>query len=415
MKYDLVIVGAGPAGLMAAIRASELKARVLIIEKNKRPGIKLLTTGGGRCNFTNYITDSKTLAAEYEPNKQFLISSFLNFGVSETINFFEENGLKSKTEANGRVFPISGKADDVLNVLLGRIKNQRVEIRAGVAVKEIKSANNQITKLILDNGEEISGKNFILCTGGKSYPATGSSGDAYTWLRQLGHNIIKPRPALAPIHTREKFVKDLEGLSLNNIELKLFSNGKKIAQTNGDIIFTQNGLSGPAALNLSRFINFSYDPKYILELDLFPDKSNGELDIYLQSIFHGGNKLFKNVLEKITRPKMAPVLISLLKVNSDKQANSITKDEKTQLINLLKKLSFSVLSVGDFNQAMVTAGGVDLKEINPKTMQSKLISNLYLAGEIIDLSGPSGGFNLQLSWSTGYLAGESSVDKNIHS
>jgi len=413
MKYNLVIIGAGPAGLMAASRALELGAKVIILEKNKRPGIKLLVTGGGRGNITNNINDPKTLAAGYTPNGRFLISAFSRFGASEFINFIEREGVKTKEENNGRIFPISNKATDVLNALIGYIKKYQGEIKTEAKVNAIINADNKISKIILESGEEIIADNYLIATGGKSYPATGSTGDAYHWLKELGHNIILPRPALAPLFVKEKFIKDLEGLSLENISLNLFYDHKKIKTINGAIIFTRNGLSGPAALDVSRYIDLNSGHKYQIELDFFPEKSDKEFEEYLQKSFHSGHKLFKNVLEKIVPPKLAPVIISLLKIKAEKQSNSVTKEERKILVKILKHFPLSINGLGNFEQAMVTAGGIDLKEVDPKTMHSKLIKNLFLAGEILDLTGPTGGYNLQLCWSTGYIAGEAAVDKNI--
>lgn len=415
MIYDLAIIGAGPAGLMAAISALGLGAKVIILEKNKRAGTKLLLSGGGRCNFTNHIIDPKLMASLYLPNKQFLISTFSKFGVEETINFFRFQGLETKTEANGRVFPKSDRALDVLNILLKTIKLQGGELRINSSVTKIEMNKKAISKIILVSGEEIVAKNYLISTGGKSYPATGTTGDAYQWLRKIGHTVITPRPALAPLFFKEKIVKELEGLSLSNINLSLFENQKKVSEFQGDIIFTSRGISGPAALSLSRSINLNANNKYRVELNSFPEKSNQELESELQKRFHNGNKLFKTILESITSPKFTPVLMSLLEINIDRLANSINKVEKNKLVNLLSRFPFTISSLGSFEQAMVTAGGVDLKEIDPKTMKSKLISNLYLAGEIIDLTGPSGGFNLQLCWSTGHTAGQAAVDKNIDS
>ncbi len=415
MVYDLAIIGGGPAGLMAAARATELGAKVIIIEKNKRAGKKLLLSGGGRCNFTNNIIDAKLMAATYVPNKQFLISALSKFGVEETINYFENKGIKTKIEARGRVFPKSDQALDVLNTLLKTIDLQGGEIKNDKNVIRIENNKQTIKKVILADGEEIIAKNYLLASGGKSYPATGSDGEAYAWLKKMGHKIITPRPALVALNIKEKIIRDLEGLSLPNIELILYENEKKLSELQGDIIFTARGISGPAALNISQFIDLNSGNKYRIELNCFPDRSTQDLSLDLQNKFHSGHKLFKTILENITSAKFTSILISLLKININRQANSITKEEKNQLITLLTKFPLTINGLGSFDQAMVTAGGVDLKEIDPKTMRSKIISNLYFAGEIIDLTGPTGGFNLQLCWSTGYVAGESSVDKNIHS
>ena len=413
MKYDLAIIGGGPAGLMAACRAGELGAKVIVLEKNKKPGIKLLITGGGRANLTNIDNDPKDLSGRYMPNGRFLISAFNHFGPPEVIIFFNSIGVATKVENNGRVFPQSDRAADVLEALIKKIKTSGGEIRTGATVKTIVNTADQIKRLILDNGEEIIAENYLLATGGKSYPATGSDGSAYSWLKQLGHTIIKPRPALTPLYVREDFIKNLEGLSLGNITINIFNGPKKIAGVRGDIIFTSSGLSGPAALDASRFIDLESNGKFRLEIGLWPDATEKELNDGLQKMFHGGNKLLKNILEKMIAPRLASALMAQIEISSERLANSVTREERIRLVALLKGMPLSINGLGNFDQAMVTAGGVNLKEVDPKTLRSRLISNLYLAGEILDLTGPTGGFNLQLCWSTGYRAGESAIDKNI--
>jgi len=413
MKYNLAIIGGGPAGLMAACRASEAGATVIILEKNKRPGIKLLATGGGRCNFTNINREPKPLAACYVPNGHFLISAFTRFGPRETIDFFEKNGVTTKTENNGRVFPASDRALDILNVLTKKNKKSGTLIRTNTTVKDIIVSAGKIKKILLNNGEEIIAENYLLATGGKSYPLTGSDGVAYAWLKKLGHTIIEPRPALTPLYSTEQFIKALEGLSLSDIAVRLFKNKKQIKTTRGDLIFTGTGLSGPVIFDTSRFIDWDQQNNFSLELDYFPDKTEKTLIEELQKIFHGGHKLFKNILDKLVAPKLVPVLMALLEIPPVQPANTITREKKIKLAMFLKKFPISISGWGDFDRAMTTAGGVDVKEIDPKTMCSKLISNLYLAGEILDLVGPTGGYNLQLCWSTGYIAGESAVQSQV--
>jgi len=413
MKYNLAIIGGGPAGLMAACCASEAGATVIILEKNKKPGIKLLATGGGRCNFTNINREPKSLAACYAPNGHFLISAFTRFGPRETIDFFEKNGITTKIENNGRVFPVSDRASDILNALTEKIKKLESIIRTEATVKDIISSAGKIKKLVLNNGEEIIADNYLIATGGKSYPLTGSDGAAYAWLEKLGHTIIKPRPALTPLYSEEKFIKALEGLSLSDITVSLFKNQKKINTTRGDLIFTSAGLSGPAIFDTSRFIDFVQQNNFSLELDHYPDKTEQELTEELQKIFHSGHKLFKNILDKLVAPKLAPVLMALLAIPPTQPANTIAREKKIKLAMFLKKFPVPISGLGDFDRAMTTAGGVDLQEIDPKTMRSKFISNLYLAGEILDLVGPTGGYSLQLCWSTGYIAGESAAQLQI--
>lgn len=405
MTADIIIIGGGPAGLIAACRASELGAKVVLLEKNKQPGLKLLITGGGRCNITNYLEDYKELANYYGQNGRFLLSAFSKFGAIETINFFEEKGIKTKVEENKRVFPVSDKARDVLEVLSKHILKNKGEIKTSATVKKIVVKDNLIKKVILTNGEELSAKNYILATGGKSYPLTGSTGDGYHWLKIFGHNIIKPRPGLTPIVIKDFFIKNLEGLSLSGIKLSLFENDKKIISVNGDIIFTARGVSGPAVLHLSNYLGKTNN--HYLLIDLFSEIKEVDLDKNLQELFKThGKKDFQNVLLTLIRPKMLPVIIKLGNFQKNKKVSLISKDERKVLVNLLKNFKLNILNIESFDKAMVTIGGLDLREVDPKTMHSKLISNLFIAGELLDLNGPTGGYNLQICWSTGYVAGE---------
>ncbi len=409
MNKDIIIIGGGPAGLMAACRASELGAKVVVLEKNKQTGIKLLTTGGGRCNITNFIENYKDLANCYGKNGRFLLSAYSKFGVTELLNFFKERGIDTKLEKNNQIFPVSDKARDVLNSLTNFIIKNKGEIKTEANVKKIVIKNKKIEKIILNNGEEMSAKNYIIATGGRSYPLTGSTGDAYAWLKNFGHKITKLQPGLAPISLKDFFVKDLEGLSLSGVKLNLIEDNNKLITISGDIIFTANGISGPAALNLSSHIKAGSNS--LVEIDFFPEQSELELDKNLQNLFSSkGQKDFKNILSELLKPKLSPVIIKLGNFDETKKANSITKDERKALLKLLKHFSLNILKVASYDKAMITVGGLDIKEVDPKTMQSKIISNLYLAGELLDLNGPTGGYNLQMCWSTGYVAGESALN-----
>lgn len=408
MIYDIAIIGAGPAGLMAAIRAGELGVKVILIEKNKRPGLKLLTTGGGRCNITNAISDSKEMAAKYGDNGKFIISALSKFGSNEVIEFFNDQGVATKLEKDNQIFPISDRASEVLNALIDKVKSTGGKILTEVTVNHLVSDGLKIVKIALNNGEEIEATNYIIATGGRSYPNTGSTGDAYDWLKELGHNIIFPRPALSPIIVKDKLVKKLEGLSLSDVTLSLYNDDKKVLSLNGDIIFTSTGVSGPAAMDLSRHI--SGTEKLNLKIDFLPNYTKDELDEYLRDIFtRGGNKLFKNSLGDLLPPKLQANLGDILGISPSKTTSVINREERLSLVNFLKNLNLKVQSVGGFDKAYITKGGVALNEVNPKNMQSKIISNLFLAGEVLDLDGPSGGYNLQICWSTGYVAGEGAV------
>lgn len=410
MIYDAVIIGGGPAGLMAAGRAGERGAGVLLLEKNNSLGLKLLATGHGRSNITNLLADKKETMGVYGKNHKFLFSAFNKFSVEDTINFFTKFGVAVKEEDRGRVFPVSEQADDVRQALIKYLKQNHVEIMFGAEVNKIEARGKRIIKIILSGGREIIGKNFVIATGGKSYPQTGSTGDGYKWLASLGHKIITPRPALAPITVKEKSVKNLQGLSLKNINISLYQNKKKIASRTGDIIFTADGVSGPAIIDLSARIGALLPAPAFLKIDFMPEFDAAGLEKKLQADFHEtGGKMFKNYLAGLLPPKLAPAIIMLSGASEQKQVNAITKTERQSLVRALKEFTLEVIQLKDFSKAMITAGGVDVAEIDPKTMRSRLYKNLYLAGEILDLDGPSGGYNLQICWSTGYAAGE-----NLH-
>ena len=410
MVYDVIVIGGGPAGMMAAARAGEFGAHVLLVEKNNQLGIKLLATGHGRCNFTNILADKKETISVYGKNYKFLFSAFSKFSVESAINFFARLGVVSKEEDNGRIFPRSDKASDIKQALIKYLKKSGVEVKLNAEVKKFIAKDKKLEKIILENGEEIFSKNFIITTGGKSYAETGSTGDGYKWLSSLGHKIITPRPALTPITVKEKFIKNLEGLSLKNIKLSVYENKKKIISRMGEIIFTSDGVSGPAIIDLSEKIGALLPTPTFLRIDFKPEIEVAQLDKKLQNDFHSAaNKMFKNYLTALVPPKLAPVIIKLTGINEKKQVNAITKLERQALVNALKEFTLEVKELKDFSKAMITAGGVDVKEVDPKTMRSRLYKNLYLAGEILDLDGPTGGYNLQICWSTGYVAGESIV------
>lgn len=403
MKYDIAIIGGGPAGLMAAARASEVGARVILLEKNAVLGRKLLLTGGGRCNITNNIENPRLMATAFGVGGKFLAPALRYFGVKEIKAFLINQGVKLKVEKNNQVFPRSDQAKEVLAALLKVLDKFKVQIKVGATVKKIVQTGSRIEKVILTDGQEILANNYIVATGGQSYAATGSTGDGYQWLAKLGHRIIPPRPALAPLVVREKFIKKLEGLSLHQVKINLWQNQKKIASLMGDMIFTATGVSGPAILNLSRLVA---GDNWLLKIDLLPEIDSQALDRKFQLTFHQGRKILKNALESFLPPKLIPVLGDLATMDLTKPANAVTRLERRRLIECLKSFTLNIKTVANFNHAMITTGGVDLKEIDPASMRSKIINNLFIVGEILDLDGPTGGYNLQICWSTGYLAGE---------
>lgn len=405
MNYDLAIIGGGPAGLMAALRASAAGKKVILLEKNPRLGLKLLTTGGGRCNLTNNIPDYRVLAANYGKNGKFLLSAFSRFGVLETMAFFEEHGVKLKTESTNKVFPVSDLATEVLDVFVKGIEANGGLMKTKSEVQELIFKKDKIEKIILTTGEEIKADNFLITTGGLSYPGTGSTGSGYEWLKKLGHTITPLSPALTPILVREKFIADLEGLSWAEAALSLLEKNKKIAKEVGPLMFTATGLSGPAVLNLSRLFDYHQAQNFSLELDFYPSKTLVDLEKEVLALISGNNKLIRNCLVELAPERLVAAWLSFAQVNPEKMANALSRQERQALVQAMKSLRLEIKSVEGFDRAMVTRGGLDLKEVDPKTMRSKLVPNLLVAGEILDLVGPTGGYNLQLCWSTGWVAG----------
>jgi predicted Rossmann fold flavoprotein len=399
--------------MIAAGRAAELGVKVVLIEKNEVLGKKLLLTGKGRCNFTHNELDIRKFAEKYGRNGRFLYRALSVFGVKEVIDFFASRGVKGKVEQGDRIFPEKGNVQDILKVLLKYLSEGKVTILYNVEVINFKQEDKKISQVILRDRQIIADK-FIICTGGKSYPQTGSTGDGYHWARQLGHTIIEPVPALNPIKISEKWVKELQGLSLKNISLKLFQNGKKQDERFGEMLFTHFGVSGPIVMDLSKNIGtlLKRGPVKLI-LDLKPALDFKKLDKRIQrdlEKFKG--RMFKNSLKGLLPLSMIPVIIRLSGIESEKQVDYLSREERIKLVHLLKELELSPTELLGFKWSVVTSGGIALKEVDPNTMCSKKIKNLYFAGEILDLDGPSGGYNLQECWSSGYLAGESAVKRS---
>ncbi|QGU00855.1 putative flavin-containing protein YtfP [Candidatus Syntrophocurvum alkaliphilum] len=405
----IIIVGAGPAGMMAAIKAAKTGANVILLEKKEKVGRKLRITGKGRCNITSAL-ELPELIKGYPGNGRFLYSSLNEFSNKDLIEYFKDRGLKTKVERGARVFPESDNADDVVNTLLKDVINSGVTVLTAKTVTQI-LIKDDIARGVKTKEEDIAADAVIIATGGKSYPGTGSTGDGYRWAEQLGHNIINPRPGLVPLVTQEKWIKELQGLTLKNIKAKSFDQqGEKINEDFGEMLFTHFGISGPIILSMSREIALYIDKKnknVQIIIDLKPALSEEKLDERIQREFlKNSRKQFKNSLDDLLPQKLIPVIIKLSKISSEKECNSISRNERKNLVYLLKNLSLTVIGTRSIEEAIVTAGGVDVKEINPKNLQSKKIKNLYFAGEVIDVDGYTGGFNLQAAFSTGYVAGK---------
>ncbi|HHD2753158.1 TPA: NAD(P)/FAD-dependent oxidoreductase [Clostridium perfringens] len=402
----VIVIGAGPAGMMAAISAAE-NHEVTLLEGNERIGKKLFITGKGRCNVTNAKDISEFF--DFIPgNPHFLYSALYTYTNIDVMNFFENAGVKLKVERGSRVFPNSDKSSDIISGLSRGLDEAGVNLRLHSKVKDVIFNNNKIEAVILESGIKVKGDYFIITTGGKSYPLTGSTGIGFDLAKKMGHTIVEPKPSLVPIEIEEAWVRELQGLSLRNIELKIKNkkNSKIVYSGQGEMLFTHFGISGPLVLSGSRFIKNG--EKFEISLDLKPALEEKQLDLRIQKDFKKNlNKDFKNSLDELLPKKLIPVIIELSGIDENKKVNSITKEERRTLLNLLKNLTFSVKGLRDIAEAIVTAGGVSTKEIDPSTMQSKIVDNLYFAGEVIDVDAFTGGYNVQIALSTGYLAGKS--------
>ncbi|WP_027621519.1 NAD(P)/FAD-dependent oxidoreductase [Acetivibrio clariflavus] len=408
MGKKVVVVGGGPAGILAAGKAAERGKDVILLEKNDRLGKKILISGKGRCNITNN-TDIEGLIENIPGNGNFLYSAFYTFSNTDLLEFLHRYGLETKVERGGRVFPVSDRAKDVVDTLMKYLKDTGVKILYNSPVSDIIAENGAVSGVMLKDRQKINCDSVILATGGASYKGTGSTGDGYKMAKKLGHNIVTLRPSLVPLVVSEKWVGELQGLSLKNVSITLINEkGKKVYSDFGEMLFTHYGVSGPIILSASRHI-LDYDFKGItLIIDLKPALTEEKLDERIQRDFEKfSRKQFKNALDELLPKKLIPVVIRLSEIPPDKFVNQITKEERRNLVRILKKFTLTINGSRPIDEAIVTAGGVSTNEINPSTMESKLIKGLYFAGEIIDVDAYTGGFNLTIAFSTGYLAGSS--------
>lgn len=407
-NFDVIVVGAGPAGLMAAGRAAELGLKVLVLEKMEREGRKLLITGKGRCNVTNNAEISEFIA-KVHPKGRFLRNAFSQFFSKDIIELLQKYGLELSLERGGRYFPNSNKSADVLAALMDWVNEQKVEIRCNHRVEKLLVENGVIAG-IKANGKQFKAKHVILTTGGKSYPATGSTGDGYELARQVGHSLKKARPALVPVETEGLVAKKLQGLNLKNVKAVVWVNDKKCGEDFGEMLFTHFGLSGPIILTLSRLIvdELQKNNKVEITVDLKPALDEQKLDKRLiRDLNEHGKKKISNIFRLWLPSSMVPVFIDLLKLDPEKECHQVSSKERKKIRHLLKNLSFRISNYRPFKEAIITAGGIPTTEISPKTMESKLVKGLYFAGELIDVDADTGGYNLQIAWSTGWVAGNS--------
>lgn len=405
----IAVIGGGAAGMMAAIVAARNGHTVQLYEKNEKLGKKLYITGKGRCNITN-AADMDCLFANVMSNRKFLYSAFYGFDNMQTIQFFEELGVKTKVERGERVFPASDKSSDVINGMLRELKRLRVRIFYNTEVTDVEIKDNRVIGIQVKNGNKTTYEAVgavIVATGGLSYPSTGSTGDGYRFAKKMGHTVTKLSQSLVPFQIKEEYVTKMQGLSLRNVSLKLFAGKKKIFEGFGEMLFTHFGVSGPLVLSASSYVSDYIDKQEIrIVLDLKPALTKEQLDTrIIRDFSEVQNKQFKNGFDKLLPKKMIPVIIRLSGIDSNKQIHSITKEERQRIISLLKEMELHVERLRGYNEAIITKGGISVKEINPSTMESNLVKGVHFVGEVLDLDALTGGYNLQIAWSTAYLAG----------
>ena len=402
---EIIVIGGGPAGMMAASTAGSRGLPVTLLEKNQKLGKKLYLTGKGRCNITNNA-DMEEFIANVPTNAKFLYSAFYTFTNQDLLTLLSQLGLKTKVERGNRVFPASDKSSDVIRALEKHLENNRVRRLTGEA-DEITAENNQITGVRLKDGRVLPCSSIIVATGGISYPSTGSTGDGYRFAGKLGHTIIPPKPSLVPLETVEDWPKQAQGLSLRNCSITVVDQGgRKVFEEFGEMVFTHYGVSGPVILSASSYMGKMEPGEYTIRIDLKPALTDEQLDARLQRDFlKFARKNFSNSLDELLPKKIIPVIIQLSKIAPEKPVHQITKEERHSLVSLLKGLELTVKEYRPIEEAIITSGGISVKEIDPGTMESKLVKGLFFAGEVIDVDAYTGGFNLQIAFSTGYLAG----------
>lgn len=418
----IIVIGGGAAGMMAAIAAAKNGHQVHLYEKNEKLGKKIYITGKGRCNITN-ASDMETVFENVVTNRKFLYSAFYNLTNDDVIKFFDQSGCKTKVERGNRVFPISDHSSDVISTLANEMKKLSVIIHFNTEVQKILHDDDNVSGIMLSKGETVNAEAVIVATGGLSYPSTGSTGDGYRFAKEAGHAVTPLNPSLVSIHLKEEWIRDLQGLSLKNInavvtvnkplpnvsskDLKKVKEGKVLYESFGELLFTHFGVSGPVILSASSYlIPYLNLCEMKLQIDLKPALSYEQLDARILRDFEGMiNKQFKNALDHLLPQKLIGVIITLSGISPEKQVNAITKEERLRLVHLIKNLTFDISRLGGYNEAVITKGGISVKEINPSTMESKRIKGLYFCGEVLDVDALTGGYNLQIAWSTGFTAG----------
>jgi predicted Rossmann fold flavoprotein len=403
---NVIVVGGGAAGMMAAVFAARNGQNVQLLEKNEKLGKKLFITGKGRCNITN-AADIEDLFTAVTSNPKFLYSGFYSFTNQQVIDFFEELGVKTKIERGERVFPVSDHSSDVIAAFLRELKSLGVSVSLHTEVRELLCEQDTVCGVLLTNGKKMKADAVIVATGGISYPSTGSTGDGYRFAKETGHRVTELLPSLVPMEVRQWYAKELQGLSLRNIEIRITDGKKKLYEEFGEMLFTHYGVTGPVILSASSVVGKTLRKKELtLHIDLKPALSEEQLDKRILREFDANhNKQYKNSIDSLFPAKLKPVMIELSEIEPEKKVNEITKEERQRLVHLIKDFTMTLTGLRGYNEAIITKGGVSVKEIDPGTMESKKMKGLYFAGEVLDLDAVTGGYNLQIAWSTGYLAG----------
>lgn len=407
----IIVIGGGAAGMMAAVAAAENGGQVLLFEKNEKLGKKVYITGKGRCNLTN-ACDMESLFCNVVTNGKFLYSAFYGFDNQAVIRFFEEAGCKTKIERGERVFPVSDHSSDVIAALHRQMKGLGVDIRLNTSVKTLVTEEDRVIGVVTQDGGTELAEAVIVAAGGLSYPVTGSTGDGYRMAEEKGHSTKPCYPSLVPLIVKEDWCKELQGLSLKNVTVALCQNGKKVFYEGfGEMLFTHFGVSGPLILSASSYYTGRKSKENVsLYLDLKPALSEEQLDKrVLRDFEENKNKQFKNSLGSLFPAKLIPVIIRLSGIDGEKKIHEVTKEERFRFVHLIKHIEMTITGTREFQEAIITKGGISVKEVNPSTMESKLVKGLYFAGEVLDVDALTGGFNLQIAWSTGYLAGSSAA------
>jgi predicted Rossmann fold flavoprotein len=407
-QFDVIVIGGGPSGMMAAGGAAKRGKKVLLLEKNESLGKKLKITGGGRCNITNEEFDNKKLLKHYGKAEPFLYSPFSQYDVKSTFSFFEKMGLPLVTEARKRVFPKTQKAFDVCKVMEKYINNNLVTIKTNSPVRKILTENKKIIGVKTDK-TTYTANNYVIATGGASHPETGSTGDGFRWLKDLGHTVKSPTPNVVPLAVKEKWVKDLSGRDISFMKITFYVNGKKAFTKKGKILFTHFGVSGPLILNSAHKVaDLLHEGEVTAKIDCYPDTNIGDLEKNILKIFDANkNKAFKNVVDEITPNGLSNTIIGFHIVPDVlTKVHSIKKEERKKIVNALKGLPLTITGLMGMDRAVVSDGGIIMEEIDTKTMRSKVYDNLFLTGDILNINRPSGGYSLQLCWTTGYVVGK---------